>query len=359
MSKKPVVGLIYGGRSVEHDISIKSATNIFQNIDRNAYEVTLIGIDQNGGWYLNQEPIADIENGQPLTLSLDSHKFHFLKTGGGKINIDVAFPILHGTDGEDGSVQGLFKTAKIPVVGSGVLGSANAMNKIVAKRLLKEAGVPVANYQTYDYRNRADIQFSLLKNRLGLPFIVKPASLGSSVGISKVNGEADLKEAVDTCFQYDEEMIIEEFIEAREFECAIMGNDDPKATVPGEIVIGGDYELYSFDAKYVDPSGASITIPADLDPETTGKVRSLCIKSYKALHCEDYARVDFFFTTHNRIVINEINTIPGFTDISMFPKLWEYEGVEYTVLISKLIEFARDRFRRKAHLVTHFVSNLQ
>jgi len=360
MSEKKSVGILFGGRSVEHDISIRSATNVFQYIDKDKFQVTLIGIDRAGAWYLNDNPEVPISQGEQLTLLLNQGNSTFMKLKNNQElgSIDVFFPVLHGTDGEDGSIQGLFNTVNKPVVGSGVLGSSVSMNKLISKKLLIQAGIPVADYIHCDFTHRQKISFEETKNQLGLPFMVKPVMLGSSVGVSKVTDSQSFQTALEQGFRYDNQIILEKYIMGREFECAVMGNEKPQATAPGEILLNQDYDFYSFDAKYVDESAASIQIPAKVDADKVKTIQSLAIASYQALACEDYSRVDLFLDQEGFIFINEINTIPGFTNISMFPKLWEYAGISYPELITKLITYACERFDRKSRLSTHYETNL-
>lgn len=261
--------------------------------------------------------------------------------------IDVVFPVLHGPFGEDGTVQGLLKLANVPFVGAGVLGSAVGMDKDVMKRLLREAGIAIADFVVFN-RSRADeIDFEIVKGRLGLPFFVKPANLGSSVGISKVESESQFHEAVSLAFEYDNKILVEEYIAGREIECSVLGNKNPIASVPGEVI--PQREFYSYEAKYIDENGAVLEIPAKLDDKTTKKVQDCAIKTFKALCCEGMARVDLFVKDDD-VIVNEINTIPGFTNISMYPKLWAESGISYSELIDKLIELAIERFNTERKL---------
>jgi D-alanine-D-alanine ligase len=245
------------------------------------------------------------------------------------------------------------------MVGTGVLGSSISMNKIVAKKLLKAAGLPVTRFLSYHYTEQAEISFKEVKKELGLPFMVKSASLGSSVGVSKVKNEADFDKAIAEAFRYDDDLLIEEFITGREIECAILGNNPPEASNPGEIVINKKYEFYTFDAKYVDPEAVRIDVPANLDRKPAEKIREVCVKAYQALHCEDFSRVDLFLTEDGSIYINEINTIPGFTNSSMFPMMWKERGVTFTDLISKLLDLAEGRYDRSKRIERDFNSSLK
>jgi D-alanine-D-alanine ligase len=269
-------------------------------------------------------------------------------TGAGLGALDVVFPILHGPFGEDGTVQGLLKLANLPFVGAGVLGSAVGMDKDVMKRLLRDADVPIGKFLVFQ---RADkINFALVKKTLGMPLFVKPANLGSSVGISKVAKPAEFAAAVKEAFRYDNKIIIEEFIKGREIECSVLGNDKPIASLPGEIVVNRDF--YSYAAKYLDDQGARLEIPASLPKARIKEVRDLALRAYRALCCEGMARVDFFVQANGRVLVNEINTIPGFTKISMYPKMWEATGISYSKLIDRLIQLAIQRHGSEKRLRT-------
>ncbi len=353
------IGILFGGRSVEHSISLRSAENISQFIDRDKFETTLKGIDLNGNWFLMDEVSKHIEQGQPLDFSLSASNPAIINSKTGQpMQIDVGFPVLHGTNGEDGSIQGFLKTFDIPCVGTGVLGSSISMNKRISKKLLENECIPVAKYECYSSNQKNQISYHHVVNALGSPFIIKPESLGSSVGISKVKSESEFKEALEKCFRFDNGMIIEEFIVGRELECSILGNNPAKATRPGEIKVNESYDFYTFDAKYVDPDAAQLSIPAVVDEKIQNLVKDLSLRSFKALCCEDYARVDLFLKESGDVVVNEINTIPGFTNSSMFPKLWENEGTPYSNLISTLIMLAIKRFQDQNAVIKRFESSL-
>ncbi|MBS1543231.1 MAG: D-alanine--D-alanine ligase [Bacteroidetes bacterium] len=336
------VAILYGGRSVEHGVSINSARNIFQFIDRSKFNPVPIGVTQEGKWYLTPTVDKNIRRGVPVVFRLDPTKSPFVADGK-PVRAHAVFPVLHGTDGEDGSVQGLLKTMNIPTIGTGVLGSALSMNKIAAKQMLKAAGVPVTDFIALRRKDDAIPSFEKVKNTLGLPFMVKSASLGSSVGVTKVNGAADYKKAVAEAFRYDHELLFERYVKGREIECAILGNDPPKASRPGEIVISKNYEFYTFDAKYVDDKAVTIKVPADLPSAIADKIMELSVKAFEILHCEDYARVDLFLADSGEVFVNEINTIPGFTNSSMYPMMWKDRGISFTELITRLINLAMER----------------
>jgi D-alanine-D-alanine ligase len=360
MSKKKKVAILYGGRSVEHGVSVNSARNIFEYIDKQRFEPLPIGITKAGQWYLTTSVTKDIEQGKAMGLILDAQSPGFtLLSSGDRMKADVIFPVLHGTDGEDGSIQGLIKAMDIPMVGTGVLGSSISMNKIIAKKLLKLAGLPVTKFLSFHFTEQAEINFKEVKKELGLPFMVKSASLGSSVGVSKVKDEADFNKAIEEAFRYDDSLLIEEFITGREIECAILGNNPPEASYPGEIVINSKYEFYTFDAKYVDPEAVRIDVPADLNKKAADKIREISVKAFQALQCEDFSRVDLFLTEEGNIYINEINTIPGFTNSSMYPMMWKERGIGFTDLISKLLDLAEERYDRGKRIQRDFNSALK
>jgi len=352
------VAILYGGRSVEHGVSINSARNIAEYIDKQNFKPVPIGISQSGQWFLTNGVSKEIEQGKRLHLRLDPTRPAFLTDDGEEAMVDIVFPVLHGTDGEDGSVQGLLKTLELPIIGTGVLGSSMSMSKLVTKQMLQQAGLPVTRFL---YRQFADTPFSFeeVKKQLGLPFMVKSASLGSSVGVSKVKSQHDFAKAVEESFRYDNGVLFEEFIQGREIECAILGNDPPQASLPGEIIISKKYEFYTFDAKYVDSEAVRIQVPAALDPAQAELIRDLSVKAFQTLCCEDFARVDLFLTANNKVYINEINTIPGFTNSSMFPMMWKERGISFTELITRLIGLALERSERSKRIERDFLSSLK
>lgn len=359
MSVKKKVAILFGGRSVEHAVSVNSAKNIFEFIDKNLFEPVPIGINTQGQWFLVQSVNKDIEQGKALGLILDPKNAGFmLLSSGDRFKVDIVFPALHGTDGEDGSVQGMLTALDIPIVGTGVLGSSLSMNKVVAKRLLKEAGLPIGKFLSFSFPEKSKIRFDAIEKKLGLPFMVKSASLGSSVGITKVSRINQFKKAVDEAFRYDQEVIVEEFINGREIECAILGNNPPEASNPGEIIVKGNYEFYTFDAKYVDPEAVTIQVPAALDKKTNKLIREISVKAFSALYCQDFARVDLFLTKKGNVYINEINTIPGFTNSSMYPMMWNERGIGFTELITRLITLAEQRHEASQRIARDFTSAL-
>jgi D-alanine-D-alanine ligase len=360
MPKKKKVAILYGGRSVEHAVSVNSARNIFEFLDKSKFEPLPIGISKSGQWFLTEGVSKDIQKGQTLGLSLNAGKPTFLQEKSGeKFSVDILFPVLHGTDGEDGSIQGLIKAMDLPMVGTGVLGSSLSMNKIVAKRLMREAGLPVTDFVTFRYDEKDKISFTALSKKLGLPFMVKAASLGSSVGVAKVKSKKDFAAAVEEAFKYDDEMLAEQYITGREIECAVLGNHPAEASQPGEIVISKKYEFYTFDAKYVDPDAVRIDVPAKLPKAIAEKIRKASVKAYEALHCKDFSRIDLFLDKKGNIYINEINTIPGFTNSSMYPMMWKERGVSFAELITRLLTLAQERYDRGKRIERDFQSSLK
>ena len=363
MKTKLKIGVIFGGKSAEHEVSLQSAKNIINSIDKKKYDTVLIGVSKKGEWFLNNNPEYSLNSTDPKLIKLNTastNAIAFSPQSAGKITdlnnnksknyIDVAFPILHGPFGEDGTVQGLLKLLNVPFVGAGVLGSAVGMDKDVMKRLLRDAGIPIAKFLTC--KSNTVPLFKQVAKNLGLPFFVKPANLGSSVGISKVKKSKDFKLAIDEAFKYDTKVILEECIIGRELECSILGNDDPIASIPGEVIPHHDF--YSYEAKYIDEHGATLKIPANLNNKTIKKLQTLGIKTFKVLNCEGMGRVDFFLKKNGEILVNEINTIPGFTPISMYPKLWEASGISSTELIDRLIKLALEKFEKERDLKSSY-----
>ncbi len=360
MSVKKTVAILYGGRSVEHGVSVNSARNIFEFLDREKYDPLPIGISKSGQWFLSSGVHKDIEMGKALGLILDPHRpGFFLLSSGDRLKVDVVFPVLHGTDGEDGSIQGMIKAMDIPMVGTGVLGSAVSINKIVAKQLMKNAGVPINKFLTFNYAGKSQMSYASIAAKLGDTFMLKAANLGSSVGVSKVKNEDDFIKAVEDSFSFDNEVLAEEFIKGREIECAILGNNPPEASYPGEIIISNKYDFYTFDAKYVDGEAVKIEVPANIDKPIAEEIRKVSLDAYTALHCKDFARVDLFLTEDGKIFVNEINTIPGFTNSSMFPMMWKERGVTFTDLINKLLDLALERHIEGKRIDREFKSSLK
>ncbi|GHB47719.1 D-alanine--D-alanine ligase A [Pseudovibrio japonicus] len=362
-NRKIRVGILFGGKSAEHEVSLQSAKNVADAIDRNIYDVVLLGIEKSGRWrFLDQAKYLLNEN-DPKRISLNKENqksVTLIPQSGGELTdvetgqdhsaVDVIFPILHGPFGEDGAVQGMLKLAGVPFVGAGILGSAIGMDKDVMKRLMRDAGIPICKFLVF--RQNDQLDFDEIVNKLGLPFFVKPANLGSSVGVHKVTDRTSFSSAIQDSFGYDNKILIEEFVNGRELECAVLGNRNPYASVVGEIISISDF--YSYETKYIDENGANLEIPAAIDDETSDRVRELALEVFRVLEGEGLGRVDFFMKDTGELIVNEINTLPGFANISMYPRLWEVSGLSYTDLISRLIELSIERFEKLENLKTSF-----
>ncbi len=344
------VCVLFGGVSSEHSVSEVSASAVLENIDREKYDVFPVGITADGKWLFYDGGIDSIrnhiwENGNttPAILSPDATEKALLKftdKGVEKIKIDVVYPVLHGKNGEDGTIQGLCTLAGIPYVGSGIIGSAACMDKCIAKILFQKAGIPQADW--VEIKMDEKIDYDLIEEKLGYPCFIKPSSAGSSMGVTKATNRTELADGIKLALQHDYKVLIEEAIDAREVECGVMGNLQPEtADVLGEIMPAK--EFYDFEAKYEDAS-SKIIIPANVDDSITEQIKDYAIRAYKICECRGHSRVDFFIDRRDgRIVLNEINTIPGFTPISMYPKVWEHSGVPMKELISKHIDLALSR----------------
>ncbi|GIL16757.1 MAG: D-alanine--D-alanine ligase [Oligoflexia bacterium] len=363
---KKTVAIVFGGRSSEHEISMLSSRNVAAALDKNKFDPVLLGISKEGTWYefpsddvfsevqaitdaklpKNAEPVALMtQSGKPVVYSLNKKSAR---------KIDVAFPVMHGTFGEDGCIQGLFKMMNLPFVGCGVFASAAGMDKEVMKRLLADAHIPSARYLLLTpYKSNS---YTEITAKLGSPFFIKPASQGSSVGVHKIKSAADFDSKLKDAFSYDLKVLAEEFIEGREIECSVMGlNHQPKASLPGEVI--PTHEFYSYDAKYIDEDGAAIKVPAILTDEQIKKVQDLALQTYQVMGCDGLTRVDFFLKKNGDVYVNEINTIPGFTKISMYPKMWEASGLNYKDLITQLIQIGLEKFQIEAKLNTNYAKN--
>lgn len=354
MGKKIRVGIVFGGRSAEHEVSLQSAKCIIESIDSSKFEPVLIGIEKGGAWLLNEKslPLLQGSNPEALLTDNDSKELMRLPLREHLSGLDIIFPVLHGPFGEDGSIQGLLKLADVPFVGAGVLGSAVGMDKDVMKRLLRDAGFPIAQFMCFRKSHGEKPNYRKTKAILGMPVFVKPANLGSSVGVNKASDETQFNSYVEQAFEYDTKIIVESYVQGREIECSVLGNDNPIASLPGEIRPRHDF--YSYDAKYIDENGAELIIPAELDDETVTRIQQTSIQAYQALCCSGMARVDMFLTDKGDIVLNELNTIPGFTAISMYPKLWEASGIGKTELITRLIDLGLERYRDESRLRTSY-----
>jgi D-alanine-D-alanine ligase len=353
MAERLRVALLFGGRSAEHDVSILSARNVFRALDPARYHTIPIGITRSGVWRL-----CLLENGAfPVTVPESGPRVALIPGGAGRLAIlsetgaapdlstavDVVFPVLHGPFGEDGTVQGAAEIAGAAYVGSGVLGSAAAMDKDVAKRLMRDGGLPIARFLSFVQGDAPT--FDAVVAELGRPVFVKPARLGSSVGISKASTEQEFATAVAEAFRHDRKVLVEEYVRGREIECGVLEGEDGSLTAspPGEIVPSNRHGFYTYEAKYLDEEGAAIKVPADLPTEVSDKVRKLSIEAFRALGCEGLARIDFFLREDGKLVINEVNTLPGFTNISMYPKVMEALGISYPELVDRLIRHALKR----------------
>ena len=363
------VGVLYGGRSCEHDVSCCSAASVIKYLDRSKYEVYAIGIDHDGRWHVQESPeiIKSNDFGEILKLNKtgdwlvnhferEGRLFLYNKKNGAEVFSDIIFPVVHGTFCEDGSLQGLLELAMVPYVGADVLGSAIGMDKDVSKRLLKEAGIPVVDWikvTKHLWNSEKDVIKNKIAASIGFPCFIKPCNTGSSVGITKVRGFESLEAGIEDAFQWDNKILVEKGINAREIEFSVIGNDNPESSIAGEI--RPKHEFYSYEAKYIDSDGAELLIPAEIDQDLMKEMGEMAVKGYSALCCNGMARVDFFLDRgSNRFYLNEINTLPGFTSISMYPKLWGETGLDYKSLLDKLINLAFDRKREKLGLKTEF-----
>ena len=347
--------MIFGGRSGEHEVSIASAASIFKHLDRSRYEPVPIRIEKDGRWALTSKAPTAISAAEVLKQSSTESLQTIEPTAAvSRSGIDVVFPVLHGTNGEDGTIQGLLELANVPYVGCGVLGSAAGMDKAVMKKLFTVSDLPVGPYlvalrHEWD-RDAAGIR-ERVRNELRYPVFVKPANLGSSVGISKAKSDTDLNSAMELALQFDRKTVIEAAVpNAREIECAVLGNDEPEASLPGEVI--PSREFYDYEAKYIDDNSKTI-IPAPLSDAETAEIRRLSIEAFKAVECSGMARVDFLLSRDTGgLFVNEVNTIPGFTTISMYPKMWEATGLPYPALLDRLIQLALERHGEKQRLRT-------
>jgi D-alanine-D-alanine ligase len=359
--EKTKVGIVFGGQSGEHEVSLMSSASVIKVMDKTKYDIIPIGITKEGNWNLFLGDISKIEDGSwpdeavPALLSPDpNHKCIITLIDGkeSRYYLDVVFPVLHGPRGEDGTVQSLFEMMNIPYVSCGVTSSALCMDKVFSKKILEQNGLPIVDYKVFYKREllvRMPEIISELEDYLGYPCFVKPANLGSSVGISKARNREELKSALMIAAQYDIKVLVEKFIDAREIECSVLGNDEPKASLPGEIIPSRDF--YDYTAKYSDGDKSKLLLPAPVSRKDVSRIQELAVKAFTALDCSGMARVDFLMSkVSGNIYINELNTIPGFTKISMYPKMWEVSGLSYKDLIDELIEFAFERHRQKNEL---------
>ncbi|NLY11446.1 MAG: D-alanine--D-alanine ligase [Firmicutes bacterium] len=348
------LGVVFGGQSSEHEVSIMSARSIVRGLDRSKYDIKAIYVTKDGKWkdatnkmdiFFSPEAPEEIDlMSQLANLTED---FNIVPDPTLDQGLDLVFPAIHGRQGEDGSIQGLLELAEIPYVGAGILGSAVSLDKAIMRILFKAAGLPLLDWLTINFKMWEKDRASIVKEietKIGYPCFVKPANFGSSVGITKVSKSQDLEKAIELALSYDRKIVIEKGLEKpREIECSVLGNEEPIVSIPGEIVPANDF--YDYEAKYISEQ-SKLLIPAPINEEHSRLIRELAIKAFKAVDAAGMGRVDFFLTTKGEIYLNEINTIPGFTKISMYPKLWEATGIEFSSLLDKLVELAHERFSR-------------
>lgn len=345
--KKLNLLIVFGGKSSEHSVSVWSANNVIKAVDKSKYALYLIYIDKHGNWFKIPNDFEINEKSIAKNLNKFNNAYLMLKNNKGVIfnlqnkktsPIDVCFPILHGLNGEDGTIQGLLKLYNIKFVGSDVLGSCINMDKVIGKRLLKSTEIKIAKFIDFKKHEQANWNFEKLKKILNAPFFIKPVNTGSSIGISKVHNKKEFTNAIKKAFKHANKIIAEEEIKGREIECSVLGNTHPIASLIGEII--PEDEFYSYEDKCVNTDNAKLIIPAKLSKSQIKKIQKVALESYQLLECSGFARADMFLTKNNEIYLNEINTIPGFTNISMFPKLWNVSGLEYAQLINILISLA-------------------
>ncbi len=361
------IGLLYGGKSSEHDVSLCSAASVYSAIDKDKYDIILIGIDRDGKWHVQDkaEILDDASFGRILALRKtgnwlvnhfsDNNCLYLHNLDNNRvIQVDFVLPMVHGSNCEDGRLQGLLELANVPYAGAGLTGSAIAMDKDVSKRLLKLANIPVVPWISFHRSEWEDNSGNIISNAidsLGIPLFVKPNATGSSIGISKVKDRKELPEAVSNAFLFDNKILIEKGIDCYEVECSVLGNAKPEAAITGQII--PKHEFYSYNAKYIDHEGAELLIPADIDNKTAESIRKTALEAYSILCCNGMARIDFFLEKKSgNFYLNEINTLPGFTSISMYPKLWEKTDLPYSKLIDRLIELGFESQRDRARLKT-------
>ncbi|MGI8555499.1 MAG: D-alanine--D-alanine ligase family protein [Pyrinomonadaceae bacterium] len=375
---KTRIGVIFGGRSGEHEISIRSAKTVVEQIDKEEYEVVPIAIGQDGNW-LNpteslalfppptQEILSDEVSEYPqkaVALLGDTNYKGLIELeaegdAAQLVLLDVIFPVLHGTYGEDGTIQGLFEMAGLPYIGCGVLAAACGMDKVVMKTLFRDAGLPICKYVWFlrsEWKRAAETVIELVKEKLGFPCFVKPANLGSSVGVSRADNEESLRKAIELAARYDRKIIIEESLDMREIECAVIGNDEPRASLPGEYIIRDETKKFlDYTEKYAGTGNNDFIVPALVSVELTKKIQQMAVQSFKAIDASGLARVDFFLRNDTgALLVNEINTLPGLTDASGFPKMWAGTGLKFSQVIDLLVEFAIERHQDKTKNKTSF-----
>ena len=344
------IGILYGGKSTEHEVSLRSAESVLKAVDHDKYNISLIYISKDGEWMLSRDSdeikILSEYNSEALTLIPSK----YLVAGDTPLKLDAVIPVLHGTAGEDGKIQGVLELLDIPYAGCNVRSSAVCMDKDMTKRLLTLQGIDVADGTVVKRQHRDQVKFEEAKDSFGLPMFIKPVNQGSSVGVSKVTDEKSFYQALDAAFSFDTKVMIEKGIDGREIEVSVLGNTDIFVSLPGEII--SSTEFYSYDSKYIDDDGAVLQIPAKLSDSVTKKIQQVAADTFNTLDCEGMARVDVFLTENDTVVVNEVNTLPGFTSISMYPKLLEVSGVGYSELIDRLIELGIERHQLESRLKT-------
>ncbi|MDC7227838.1 MAG: D-alanine--D-alanine ligase [Spirochaetales bacterium] len=358
---KKNICVLYGGKSGEHEVSIRSASSVVAQLNKEKYDITLIGIDKKGRWYLQPDAEEDLTSNGVLSLKSDSNRqiavipAEGFFAGHTKLDIDFIFPVLHGTNGEDGTVQGLLELMEIPYAGADVLGSSMGMDKEIIKKVWISEGLETVPFISLNTEEMDSADWTMdhfignVEKKFGYPVFVKPVRAGSSVGISRADNREEFESALPKAFRFDNRVMIEPGIDAREIECSVIGNLIPEAYIPGEIA--PTHEFYDYEAKYIDENGARLLIPAELDESTIEKVRRTAVKAYKSAGIVGMSRVDFFIDRKTgKLLLNEVNTIPGFTNISMFSKMCEAAGLPYPVMLDKLIELGEVRFKNRSTL---------
>jgi len=357
LAEKLTLGIVFGGRSGEHEVSVMSARSIYEMVDRSKFVPLLIGISKQGAWYLVEKAedlfakgVVDAQAGLEVTIIPKPEGERFVALNGAEVpQLDVVFPVLHGPYGEDGTVQGLLELAGIPYVGPGVMAAAVGMDKVMMKRVFRQAGLPVVDdvfVTRREIRNQVPAVLNYIEQNLTYPCFVKPANMGSSVGINRADNRDELEKALWEAARFDSKIIVEQGVPAREIECSVLGNHDAKCSIPGEIIPGG--EFYDYEAKYRSED-SKLLIPAPLTDDQVKAVQEMALKVYEVVDCSGLARIDFFVTKDTgEIYVNEINTLPGFTTISMYPKLWEASGIPYEELITELVDLAFERYKERA-----------
>jgi len=367
MPKKLRIGVIFGGRSGEHEVSIRSARSVIEAIDKSKYEVIPIAITKEGNWLapaaaaellpasaqrlLSKQQLGSSKEDVAIVGDPSRKELIELDSKSNVGRLDVVFPALHGTYGEDGTLQGLLELAAIPFVGCGTLASSCGMDKVVMKALFKDAGLPICRYTWLlraDWENDPDAVTRRIKREIGLPCFVKPANLGSSVGVSKATDKASLTQAIDLAARYDRKIMVEELVDGREIECAVIGNDEPQASLPGEYLIHEESARFlDYTEKYSSTGNVDFVVPARISKTLIARIQKLAVTAFRAIDASGLSRVDFFLKKNGELILNEINTLPGLTDVSGFPKMWEATGVSFPRVIDRLIDLAIERHRER------------